>query len=370
MNVQVRDRKLTSAPTASKTAIADCDIHPAVKSIEKDFYPFLETRWQRHFETYGTVARQGFLSGPAYPKGQPDASRRDTYPPGGGKPGSDLAFMQAQHLDRYNVQLGILNPLRSGQGIQNADFSNALCAAVNDWQIAEWTSKEPRLKGSVLVNYEDGVASAAEIARRAGDPNFAQVLTLSRTGDPFGQRRYWPIFEAAQDAGLPVAVHAFGYGGYPITAGGWPSYYIEEMVGHAQASQSVLSSVVMEGVFERFPQLKLILVEAGFAWLAPLAWRLDKVWARMRDELPHVKRPPSEYIREHVWVTTQPIEEPEPRRHLIDSIEWIGWDRLLFATDYPHWDFDDPERALPVPLDDVRRRQFFFDNAAKVYGLA
>jgi uncharacterized protein len=193
---------------------------------------------------------------------------------------------------------------------------------------------------------------------------------LSRTGEPFGQRRYWPIFAAAQEAGLPVAVHAFGYGGFPITAGGWPSYYIEEMVGHAQACQSVLSSVVMEGVFARFPRLKLILVEAGFAWLAPLAWRLDKVWGRMRDELPHLTRPPSEYIREHVWVTTQPIEEPEPRRHLIDSIEWIGWDRLLFATDYPHWDFDDPERALPVAIDDARRRQFFFGNAAKVYGLA
>ena len=68
--------------------------------------------------------------------------------------------------------------------------------------------------------------------------------------EPLGQRRYWPIYEAAEEAGLPVGVHAFGFGGNPITASGWPSYYIEEMVGHSQCQQTVLASLVLEGVFE------------------------------------------------------------------------------------------------------------------------
>lgn len=369
MNVQLRNQPAIPKTSTGRLAIADCDIHPYPASMERDVYPFLEKRWQRHLETYGLRPRQGFASGPAYPKGNPDASRRDSYPPTGGRPGSDLDFMRAQHLDPNNVQLGILNPLRSGQGSQNPELSAALCRAMNEWQIAEWTSKEPRLRASVLVPYEDAAASAAEIDRCAGNPHFAQVLVLSRTAEPFGQRRYWPIIEAAVRANLPVAVHAFGYGGYPVTGGGWPSYYLEEMVGHAQCSQSLLTSMIFEGVFERWPTLRLILVEAGFAWLPPLAWRLDKLAHRMADELAHLQRLPSEIIRQQVWLTTQPMEEPEPRTHLLDTIGWIGWDRLLFATDYPHWDFDDPSHALPLPITPDQRKSFFLDNARAVYGI-
>ncbi len=142
------------------------------------------------------------------------------------------------------------------------------------------------------------------------------------------------------------------------------------MVGHAQNNQALLTSMVIEGVFERFPTLRVVLIESGFAWLPALMWRLDKHWKRLSDETPHLKRLPSEYIREHVWVTTQPVEEPEPRRHLLDVIEWIGWDRLLFATDYPHWDFDDPSRAFPLRMDPEQRQGLFLNNARAVFGVA
>jgi len=64
------------------------------------------------------------------------------------------------------------------------------------------------------------------------------------------------------------------------------------------------------------------------------------------------------------------MEEPEPREHLRDTIEWIGWDRLLFATDYPHWDFDDPAHALPLRVTDAQRHDFFIGNARKLYSIA
>jgi uncharacterized protein len=89
----------------------------------------------------------------------------------------------------------------------------------------------------------------------------------------------------------------------------------------------------------------------------------------MRKETPHVKRPPSEYVRRNVWFTTQPIEEPETPRHLEDIIDWIGWDRLLFSTDYPHWDFDHPRYAFKFKLDDDKRGMIFRDNAKALYGL-
>ena len=367
MNQTLRD-PASATPSLSRVAIADGDIHPAVRSPH-DLDPWLPQRWRDHLASYGAGRRMGWEAGPAYPKSQPNASRRDAYPPEGGRQGSSLAFMQAQHLDPNNVVLGILNPLQSGQGITNLDLSAAICHATNLWQIEQWTSKDSRLRASIVVPYEDPVESAAEIRRFGGDPNFAQVLLLSRTAEPLGSRRYWPIYQAAAEAGLLVAVHAFGYGGAPITSAGWPSFYIEEMTGHAQSSQAGLTSIIVEGVFERFPTLKLILVEAGFAWAPSLAWRLDQSWKALKTETPHLKLLPSEYMRSRVWWTTQPMEEPEPREHLLDTIGWMGWDRLLFATDYPHWDFDDPAHALPLRISEDERRAFFLGNASTVYGL-
>jgi predicted TIM-barrel fold metal-dependent hydrolase len=369
MNIQLRERPDQAASVAIKTAIADCDVHPA-QATPTELYPYLAERWHAHLKTIGAGAYHGMMVGPPFPKAQPNASRRDAYPPEGGRQGSSLSFMQKQHLDPNNVALGVLNPLGTGQGLRNKDLATAICAAINDWQIEKWTSRDSRLKGSVVVANEDGPTAAKEIRKRAGDKNFVQVLLLSRNVEPLGQRRYWPIYEAAEEAGLPVGIHAFGYGGNPVTASGWPSYYIEEMVGHSQCQQAVLASLVLEGVFEHFPKLKAIMIEAGFGWAPSLMWRLDRAWQRLKSEVPHLKRPPSDYIREHVWWTTQPMEDPERRDHLFEVIDWIGWDRLLFATDYPHWDFDDPSRVLPAGVSDANRDAFYLGNALKLYGVA
>jgi len=270
---EVRSQPAPHAPAASKVGVGDGDIHPARRS-PKDSHPWLAKRWQDHIDEYGSPGRQGWQVGPAYPKSQPNAARRDAVPQEGGKPGSSLALMQTQHLDTNNIELGILNPLGSGQGVMNSDLSAALCHATNEWQQAEWTSKDSRLRASVVVPYEDAVASAAEIRRYADNPAFVQVLLLSRTAEPLGSRKYWPIYEAAAEVGMPVGVHAFGYGGNPVTPAGWPSYYIEEMTGHSQCQQAGLTSLIVEGVFERFPALKMVMIEAGFAWAprSPGGW--------------------------------------------------------------------------------------------------
>jgi uncharacterized protein len=372
MNVDVLNRSGIQPATSSKLAIADGDIHPrpggvGIGGVSKALYPYMTKQWREHCETFGITYRQPWEKGSAYPKGQPQAARRDAWTPDGGSPGSDLGFMQQQHLDPNNVALGILNPLTSGQGAINPDLSNAICHATNEWQKADWTSLDSRLKASVVVPYEDTVASVKEIELRANDPEFAQVFLLSKTNEPLGQRRYWPIYEAAAATGMPVGIHAFGNGGWPNTAGGWASYYIEEMVGHGMAQQAVLTSMILEGVFERIPSLKVVLIEGGMAWAAALGWRLDAQWKKLKRELPHLKRAPSEYIRTNVWFTTQPIEEPEPRAQLAEVFDWIGWDRVLFATDYPHWDYDDPAQALPMKMTEEQRRGIFRDNARKVY---
>ena len=259
MNVQVTSRPDIQPAATSKLAIADGDIHPQRNSY-KDLFPYMEARWVEMAKTFGSRPRQAYQAGPAYPKGQPNASRRDAWPPNG-RPGSSLPFMQKQLLDENNIQLGILNPTGdNGSSFQNREFGNGVASAMNRWVEAEWLI-EPRLKGSIVVPYEDADAAVAEIERWAGDPRFVQVLMVTRTANPPGQKQYWKIYEAAAAANLPIGVHAFGFGGYPVTGSGWPSFYIEDMVGHAQSSQSFLTSLVIEGVFERIPNFKLVLIE-------------------------------------------------------------------------------------------------------------
>ena len=349
--------------------VIDCDTHPAMASWT-EVHPFLEKRWIEHLSIYGSHLRHAFSEALSHPRMSPDAARIDAYPDDGGPPGSSLELMRKQHLDPNGVETGMLIPLRWNPGSQrNLDFGAALTRAMNSWQAERWVKQEPRLKASVLVAQEDAPAAVAEIDARGGEPNFVQILILPRTDEPLGRRRYWPIYEAAERNDLPVAIHVGGTNGHPSTGGGWPSYYMEEHHAVAQTMQAVVTSLVFEGVFERFAKLRVVIMEGGLGWIPSLSARMDKHWLRLRSEVPHVKRPPSEYIREQVWFTTQPIEEPGSAAELLDLFDRIGWDRLLFSTDYPHWDFDDPRYAFKANLTEAQREQLLYANAHKFYRL-
>jgi uncharacterized protein len=350
------------------TGIIDCDIHPTTRN-RSELHPWLPERWRKHLAEYGAQARLPFSTGTQYPKAAPATARRDAWPPAGGPPGSDLAFMQTQLLEPNDTAVGILSPLHGSA--RNTDLDAALCTAVNEWQLEQWVEPEPRLRASVTVAHEDPDLAVEEIARRAGDSRFVQILLPSKTNEPLGRKRYWPIFAAAQSAGLPIGVHVNSVGGgYASTGSGWPSYYLQDHHINVHSFQAQVASLALEGVFERFPRLRMVMIEGGFAWLPALCWRLDRHWGRMRDEVPECKRPPSEYIREQLWFTTQPVEEPEQPEHLRDTLNWIGWDRLMFATDYPHWDYDDPAAAFKIAMTEQERAMIFRENACAVYGLA
>jgi predicted TIM-barrel fold metal-dependent hydrolase len=279
--------------------------------------------------------------------------------------------MREQHLDPAAIEYGILNCLGAGGTQLNSDYAAALCQATNEWQITEWLEKEPRLRAGVAVPYEDPDLAVEQIDRFADHPGFVQVLLVARTAEPLGRRKYWKLYEAAERHDLPVGIH-FGGGarGVPVTASGWPSYYLEDHTSMSQAFQAHVVSLVCEGVFERFPRLRVVLIEGGFGWLPSLMWRLDKHWRRLAEEVPHLTKPPSAYIREHIWVTTQPIEEPHDPRHILQVLDHLGGsDRVMFSTDYPHWDYDDPDRAFRVRLPAEDQAKIFAGNAKALYGL-
>jgi predicted TIM-barrel fold metal-dependent hydrolase len=345
-----------------KPAVIDGDIHNDLPSPQA-LLPFLPAEWRDYHARFGNFG----YSATTYPRINPNAARHDAWPPEGGIPGSSLEFMREQLLDGWNIEYGILNCL-IGAGARRLEQSAAVAQAINEWQVAAWLDPEPRLRASLVVPYEDGQLAAAEIDRAAKDRRFVQALLIARTAEPLGRRKYWPLYEAAVRNDLPVGIHFGGSGGYGFTGAGRPSYYIEDHAGMSQAFQSQVISLVCEGVFERFPTLKIVLIEGGFAWLPPLMWRLDAAFRRLRAETPHLKRLPSEYIREHFWITTQPMEEPTKPAQFHELLEELGMsDRLIFATDYPHWDFDAPDQAFPVRLDPALERRIMADNAKALY---
>jgi predicted TIM-barrel fold metal-dependent hydrolase len=326
---------------------------------------YLPERWRRHLETFGS---RPTYPGSYYPRLHPNAARSDSWPPEGGPPGSNLKFLQEQLLDTWGIDYGVLNPLYGAGGQPNLDYSAALARAINEWQRAEWLDPEPRLRGSIVVPYEAGDLAAAEIDHWTADLGFIQLILIARTHEPLGRRKYWPMYEAAAHHNLPIGIHFGGNAGWPITGAGWPSFYIEDHVGMPQSFQSQIISLVYEGVFDRFPELKIVLIEGGFAWLPSLMWRLDRSWTLLRDEIPHLQRPPSAYIRDNFWITTQPIEEPPQPAYFLELLEQLDMnDHLLFATDYPHWDFDAPDRALPHNLPARLKQQIMAENAAALY---
>lgn len=348
--------------------IIDSDIHNQVLPTPDILCRYLPEKWRRYFETFGLRNKNEIAYFATRPRAF--AARGDSLPPSGLPPGGDLDFLREQLLDYWNIECGILNPVdQLTLGDQPAEYSNALARAVNDYTLAEWLEQESRLYASICVGQEDAELAAEEIDRLGDHPRFVQVLLNARTREPLGNRKYWKLYEAAVRHDLPILIHVGGIGGNAITGVGWPSYYFEDHAGYVQAFHAQVISMVCEGVFERFPTLKVVLAEGGFAWVPPLMWRMDNSVRQLRDEVPHLRRDPSDYIRDHIWFTTQPIEEPEKPEYFTQVLNALDMDsKLLFSSDYPHWDFDAPDKALPRSVGPDLRARIMSENARALYG--
>jgi predicted TIM-barrel fold metal-dependent hydrolase len=369
----------TVATRRTRSAVVDCDIHNAPVS-EEALLRYMPASWRELRSAGGrldaggeatreTLGDRSYL-GAEYPRPTPRAARTDSWPPNGDPPASNLEFLRAQLLDAFGIDYGVLTPMLGAGEQLDLERGAALASAINDWQIAEWLDPEPRLRASINIAYEDGGLSAREIHRLGDDPRFVQVLMLIRTAEPMGRRKYWKIYEAAAEHGLPVGVHFGGWGRGPITGAGFGSFYIEDTVGMATAFQDQVTSLVCEGVFERFPELQVVLIEGGIAWMAPLMWRLDRAWKLLAAEAPALSILPSELIRNHIWLTTQPIDEPPHHQDFLDMLGQLGMnDRIMFSSDYPHWDFDAPDRALPPVVRGELREAIMAGNAHRCYRL-
>lgn len=348
------------------TSIIDADVHPLFDTARMaDFLlePF-RRRWLAGNTNTGHI---GYFN----PNG---VRRADAVLPDGRRVESDPKVLAVHLLDEYDLEFAVLDTDVSFGYMLGPDlnYGAALASATNDILVHDWLTADSRYRGSLLVSPLDPEQAAREIDRLGDHPQVVQVIMPSAARMPYGQAYYDPIYRAAVRHNLPVAIHPGTEGtglSYPPTPAGYPTTYFEWHTGLVCNYIGHLISLVTEGVFERFPSLRFVMMEGGVLWLAPLLWRFDKNYRALRVETPWLKRKPSEYVRDHILLTTQPIEEPADHQHFVQMTDMLDLGKMLmFSSDFPHWDGDTPDfaaRQFPEAL----RSRIMSETARELYRL-
>lgn len=367
------DRRDETVPVT----VVDCDVHPVPRSVDEFLEHYPEPFRSRYFAKNRQQVPLGFLLytplpnlGPRSGMGGPGGYAA---PPQGGGAGSDPKFLARQLCVEHGTDYCILNPLFFRPKHWDPEFDSAHAAAMNNWLASNWLEGEAndhgRFFGAIQVSAADPQGAALEIEKWGEHPAFVQAYMLADTGAPFGHPMYEPVLAATAKHDLALATHLFRHPGLrSMTPVGFPSYHVEVLPNWSFTYMNHITSLVYEGAFERYPNLKLFAVEGGSEWMGPMMWRLDRQWAELGAEV-QCSRRPSDVIREHVRCATQPICEPKPRQSLMRYLEWGGADQaIVFSSDYPHYDFDSAawlSRQLPKEW----RHRLMAANALESYGL-
>ncbi|WP_121823559.1 amidohydrolase family protein [Halostella salina] len=352
-----------SSASSNEISLVDADIHQRWADDE-EITQYLPPRYKDD----GIVAPTLLYRNPG------GFFRQEDVADDGTKPGTDLEKLASTHLDENNIDYGMLtgNSWFNLAALPNRDYAVELARAYNEWLVNDCLPVDDRFLGSLYVAPK-APEESAELIREYGDnPQIRQVMIPGGAEVPYGRPQYWPMYEAAEEMNLAIAVHPFSEGhgtSNAPTGAGHPNSYIEwhTLLGAYYMGQ--LASIVTEGVFVEYPDLRWAFIEGGYGWLPHFMWRLDKNWKGLRSQAPWLEQRPSQYIRDNVWFASQPIEEPEtPEQHnqILDMMH--ADEMLVFASDYPHWDGDDPTWGLP-PMEDSVERAVRYENAMELWDL-
>jgi predicted TIM-barrel fold metal-dependent hydrolase len=354
---------------ATDLTIVDADVH--VNDTPAALAPHCEQPWRKSLEALAQGSHS-YLNIPGFAP----SLKLDPPIPGGHAARSvhSGAEMRAQ-LAALGIAAGILFPdnLLLFAALPNREYATAVAAAYNRWLLAEWLGEEG-LYGALLACPQHPEESAREIARYAGERKIVAVYLPTAGVHPlWGDRRYDPILAAAQEAGLPVVLHSVTVvtPQFPYQLDQFENHFARQVLSHSFAMMANLVSLIHTGVPARYPELKVVFTEAGVAWVPYMLWRLDKYYQEYRRMVPFLEQRPSEYIKRQMWFATQPVEEPDNPRDLVTAIGLYddGGDRTLFASDWPHHDFDHPKALLKLPLPPELKRKIMGENALALFGI-
>jgi predicted TIM-barrel fold metal-dependent hydrolase len=348
--------------------VVDSDVHPVPRRRELVEYipePFRSAHFLSH-----KVGETILYDAPDYAHSY--AMRIDTFPSDGEFPGSDPELAFRQLIVEAGSDIAILEP--TVKATRLAEATQALATGINHWQANHWLDStnnwHQRWRGSICAAVDDPAGAVREIEEWAGHPYMAQILIKAEPRPAWGDPKYDPVWAAATKHDIVVSCH-LGRGAYetmPMTPVGFPSYNHDFMVTYSLLAANQIMSLIFDGVFDRFPTLRFVFVEHAFTWILPLMWRMDAIY-EARKSRTTLRQKPSDYVKQHIKFTTQPLDYPDDKTELTRAFEWMEADKiLLFSSDYPHWTFDDP-RWLSKHLPEYARDRVMYKNGIETYHL-
>ncbi len=348
--------------------IVDCDVHLVPRSRD-ELLERMPEPWRSRLG-----ARRANATGKATYASYEKSKRADSHPPGGGLPGSDPAFVYRQLFEEAKVDLAMLIP--EGRYTVDPELNTVWCAAHNAWLAASWLDAwnlGGRFFGSICVSTDDVPGAVRQIEEWGPHPQFRQVLIADVSDRPLGMPQFEPIWAAAARHRLPVAMHFSGHGAAKLgvsPVGTFQHHVDYHSIAYPLVYSAHLVSWICNGVFDRHPDLRIVFVEGGFLWHRPILARLARHWPALRGEVQARRDDPLDYVREHVRFTSQPIEETDDPAQVAALFRLAEAERtLMFSSDYPHYDFDEPRRALPRGVDAHLGQRVMAENARELYGL-
>lgn len=290
--------------------------------------------------------------------------------------------VKLSEMDKFGIDYSVITPtLTNGIAtVNNDEMAVALAQAYNDWVQAEILDRHEGLYTSITVAPQDPHRAAEEIDRLADEDGVVGVLMpIGGLQPPAGSRVYDPIYQAAEDNGLPMLYHgSTGQMGehWPTMRKGLETNAEDVTLSHPTMVFPNFVTTMLRGVPERFPDLEHLFQEAGVAAVPYFIWRLDDQYLNKGEEVPHLTKLPSEYIYddELVYFTTQPVgHTARSPRDLARAIELAGPEIMVYAADLPHAAFDPPSELfdrIAGHLDDDTVQQIMGGTAADLFDLS
>ena len=343
----------------TNTLVIDADGH--VNEGDIDFKPLLPEKYKSLAPVRLKDNRGGnrlLLEGRIWPATEgpgPGVTGPMTKEARKGRPGMTEPKERLKDMDLEGIDVAVIFGTQIAltvNGLMDKGLAAALCHAVNEW-VLEYCSADPRrLRGVGLIPCQDPAAAVQELHYLAENGATTAMLPTNVYGRNMGDPMFDPIYAAAQEIGMPLSVHPqTGHDGVPGVSGvmgaGSRRFYKYVYV-HTTAFPFELMIAMMhmlgEGVFDRYPRLKVAFMEGAAGWLPFWMERLDEHMEKLAPQMPEMQRRPSEVIRSEQLVLSCESEESGLDRVLDAS----GPDTVLYASDYCHWDCHFPYSVRDV----------------------
>lgn len=277
----------------------------------------------------------------------------------------------------FGVDIPVLNTLSWITRLPESEFAVEVARAYNNVLFDQFLDEYDHFRGMVTIATQRPERAAEEIDR-IGDEDQIVGLYIATGGPdkPLGDPSYDVMYRAAEDHGLPVVYHghvdAF-LTDFPRQNQALETYASVSTLGHPWAQMLTMTSLIEQGTPEKFPDLNFVFLEAGLLWAAYTMFRLNKTFSMQVNASPLLTKSPEEYIRDQFYFGTQPIEEPNDSGMLRAIFELVGPESILFASDFPHWDFDHPATIGDIftsSLSDDDINRVLHQNASDVFNIS